>query len=581
MAPPTGGLSGAISRDGRYLAYVDWGHGDLFLHDFASDTNRRLTDTATDSMPGPKVEQFALQASLSMDGRHVAYTWYRGDRGREELRLIDIRGDGIPPSRLLLDNPDVEWFQPGDWSPDGRSMAVMLHRTDKTGQIGLLSVPDGALRVLKSVDWRGAQEMAFSPDGKYLAYDLPAGDNTEQRDIFVLATDGSREVPAIVSPSQDTVVGWSDDGKRLLFASDRSGSMALWSLPFLNGKVDGPPELLRRDIGQFWRLNLAQGKLYGMVKIQNAGGSVAGDVYTAAIDFATEKLVSPASLAVQTYVGNNTFPAWSRDGKYLAYASRRGTPGPEYFIIAIRSQETGEVREVSPAPGFNLLYTLAWTPDGRSLLAMGGDTKGRYGIFRVDAQTGRTSALMIKGEREGNPVPAGISPDGTKLYYGKRNYTAGEERGDSVWIEKDLTAGNQRELLRAPKWGLGALSPDGRYLVISGVDQAKPAALFLLPVAGGEPRRLAQETEMLVGPLDWTADSSAIYALKPPAELWRLPIDGGEPHKVNLKLEGSGLNGSLHIHPDGRSVAFQRRLAPKPEEVWVLENFLPSLTASK
>src|ERR1700692_2631291 len=59
-------------------------------------------------------------------------------------------------------------------------------------------------------------------------------------------------------PSQDTVVGWSDDGKRLLFASDRSGSMALWSLPFLNGKVDGPPELLRRDIGQFWGLNLAQ-----------------------------------------------------------------------------------------------------------------------------------------------------------------------------------------------------------------------------------------------------------------------------------------------------------------------------------
>ncbi|HWU38964.1 MAG TPA: hypothetical protein VN203_15040, partial [Candidatus Acidoferrum sp.] len=453
-------LAGAISRDGRYLAYTEWGHGDLFLHDFSLDTNRRLTDTATDRMPGPKVEQFAEEASLSRDGRRVAYTWYRGDHGRSELRLIDVKGEGIPQSRLLLDNQDVEWTDPGDWSPDGSSISVMVHRADKTGQIGMLSVADGALHVLKSVDWRGAQTMVFSPDGKYLAYDLPAGDNTEQRDIFVLATDGSREVPAVVSPSQDTVVGWSNDGKRLLFASDRSGSMALWSLPFLNGKVDGPPELLRRDIGQFWRLNFAEGKLYGMVHIQNAGGSVAGDVYTAAVDFATGKLLTPASLAVQTYVGNNDFPAWSPDGKYLAYASRRGSPGPEYFIIAIRSSETGEVREVSPAPGLKLLYTLAWAPDGRSLIAVGGDAKGRYGIFRVDAQTSRTSALMIKGEQEGHPLPAGISPDGTKLYYGKRRYTAGEERGDSVWIEKNLSTGSERELLRAPKWGPGALSPD-------------------------------------------------------------------------------------------------------------------------
>lgn len=135
---------------------------------------------------------------------------------------------------------------------------------------------------------------------------------------------------------------------------------------------------------------------------------------------------------------------------------------------------------------------------------------------------------------------------------------------------------------RPPRF-CGVLSPDGRYLVIGGVDPSKPEAPFLLPVAGGEPRRLVLETERLQGPLDWAADSSAIYALKPPAELWRLAIDGGEPRKVNLKVKGSRLNrmGLLRMHPDGRSVAFPARLAAKPAEVWVLENFLPSLTASK
>jgi Tol biopolymer transport system component len=579
--PSRGFLAGPISRDGRYLAYVDWGHGDLFLHDFSSDSNRRLTDGATVGLPGPKIEQYAEEASLSRDGRHVAFNWWRSDHDRTELRLIEIKGDGIPQSRLLLDNPDVEWIEPGGWSPDGKLIAVMLQRKDKTGQIALVSVSDGTLRLLKSVDWRGAQSITFSPDGKYLAYDLPAGDNSEQRDIFVLATDGSREVPAVVSPSQDIVVGWSDDGKRLLFASDRSGSMTLWSLPFVNGKVDGPPELLRRDIGQFWRLNFAQGRLHGVVHVQNSGLSIAGDVYTAAADFATEKLLSPAFLAVQTYVGNNNFPAWSRDGKYLAYASRRGSPGPEYFIIAIRSLETGEVREVSPSPGLKGLYALAWSPDGRSLIAMGADTKGRHGIFNVDVQTSRTSVLILKDWKGAHPVPAGISPDGTKLYYGKL-LLAGEERGDAVWIEKDLTAGSERELLRAPKWGPGAaLPPDGQYLVIGGVDPAKPG-LFLLPIAGGEPRRLPQLTGVLPVPLEWAADSRALYFLKAPAEVWRLPIDGGEPRKVNLRFEGSGLKiWALRVHPDGKQIAFQTPLASKPDEVWVLDNLLPTLTAGK
>src|SRR5205085_1006138 len=139
---------------------------------------------------------------------------------------------------------------PWDWSPDGKWIAVAISRVDKTAQIGIISVADGTLRVLKSVDWRGSTMLVFSPDGKYLAYDLTAGDGVEQRDVFVLAVDGSREIPAIVSPSQDVVIGWSNDGRRLLFASDRGGSVGLWSVRFVGGNVEGSPEVLRRDIGE-------------------------------------------------------------------------------------------------------------------------------------------------------------------------------------------------------------------------------------------------------------------------------------------------------------------------------------------
>jgi hypothetical protein len=61
--------------------------------------------------------------------------------------------------------------------------------------------------VLKSIDWRLSSKLFFSPDGKYLAYDMPAAETSDQRDVFVLAVDGSREVSAVVHPSDDVVMG--------------------------------------------------------------------------------------------------------------------------------------------------------------------------------------------------------------------------------------------------------------------------------------------------------------------------------------------------------------------------------------
>ena len=107
-----------------------------------------------------------------------------------------------------------------------------------------MSTADGSLRVLKSVNWDGPSEMFFSPDGQYLAFDVPANEG----DVCVLATDGSREIPAVVHPSRDVLVGWSPDGTRLLFGSDRNGTTSLWALPFADGKVQGSPALIKRDI---------------------------------------------------------------------------------------------------------------------------------------------------------------------------------------------------------------------------------------------------------------------------------------------------------------------------------------------
>jgi Tol biopolymer transport system component len=229
---------------------------------------------------------------------------------------------------------------------------------------------------------------------------------------------------------------------------------------------------------------------------------------------------------------------------------------------------------LSPSPAFDVFSSLIWAPDGRSLIASCRDVKGRNAIFAVDPQTGRASILVEQKEGEGIPRATGISPDGTKLYYAAANSPS-----IRFSFEKDLTTGRVKELHRGPRtWTNGNLSPDGRHLLVS--DPSNPGWLVILPTAEGEIRKIALENGGRG--LGWAPDGSAIYRIMQSGDIWRLPVDGSEPRKLDSKLEpdGPGL-GLFRIHPDGQQIAFETATAPKPQEVWVLENFMPTLAANK
>lgn len=98
---------------------------------------------------------------------------------------------------------------------------------------------DGSLRILKSVDWKGPTKIFFSPDSQSIAYDLAGTENSNERHVYIMALDGSRETAAVVHSSQNVIMGWSPDGRHLLFASDRSGSYGLGGLPVAGGKSVG------------------------------------------------------------------------------------------------------------------------------------------------------------------------------------------------------------------------------------------------------------------------------------------------------------------------------------------------------
>ena len=567
----------------------------LYLHDLATGADRQLTNTGTDGKSGENVvDEFAEEYAFTPDDSQLAYSWYRKDHDRYEIRVVDLRGAGVPPFRVIFDNPDVEWAGPENWSPDGKWLAVGIERKDKSNQIGLVSVQDGSLRVLRKVDWPPFGKIFFSPDGQYVGYDAPKPDLPQMHDVFVMSIDGSREIPVAPHRGQDAMAGWSPDGKELLFASDRSGALGLWGIQFEAGSTQGVPEF-KGDLGQHWKdsMGLTQsGALFSWLFDQGGGTS---SIKVASFDPAAGIVTSPGAEVAQGYPESDLAPAlWSPDGKYFAWTVQRGTGRAALTTIAVRSEETGAIRELRPK--LNRWSLQGWAPDSKSFLVQGTDLKGQRGYFAMDAQTGQVSPIILQMPNDLPLVNATWTADGRGIYY--RRPVAGNK--EFALIHRDLSSGVEKELLRTPSNSPVIVSPDGRYLAIASVDPATNSRLgLLIPAAGGESRVLmsvpagtAPETlsnydkgVTIVG-FKWAPDSRSLLLRKhfPEGqqqndEVWRVPIDGSAPVKTGLQLER---NSAFSMSPDWRRIAYTAVSDPRPkkqEEVWVLENFLAKAAA--
>jgi Tol biopolymer transport system component len=560
--PKVYSFGSTISPDGRFISFPDWETGELAIHDLSSGTDRRLTNKGGWS----ESEEFAEESVIAPDGKQVVYAWWDG-KTRYELRVIGISAGGTP--RTLYRNEDIEYIAPFDWSSDKKWIAVNIMRADRTVQIGIVDAESGALRVLKSGEWSGAGKLAFSPDGQLLAFDRPASDTGQQRDIFILAVDGSREIPAVRHPSMDTVVAWSTDGTKLLFASDRTGATGVWATPVRDGKPEGPAELVKSDVGPLYPLGLTRsGVLHYGLKV---GGP---DIHVVSIDFSSGKLLAPPSGATTQFMGSNRTPDWSPDGKYLVYVTQDRASATRFSILTIQEMETGTIRQLRPKLGY--IQLARWSPKGSEFLVVGVDLKARPGIYRVDAQTGEAAAVRTLASSE-NLRNVHWAPDGKRIYYGLQKL-AGDTAGETAIIERHLDSGQERELFRkkdiAPR-SIG-LSPDGRYMTVIAADRTD-AVLSVMPLDGSAPRELLRESrELWAGEFTtWTPDSEQVLLVRG-KEIWIMPLSGSPLKKVTLGL--NDMRG-IRAQPRGNQVVFFT--GANPEEIWTLENFLSGVPVKK
>ena len=601
-AGPEVQLLGSVSPDGRYLSSVDMrGTGNLIIRDIAAGTDRTLTGKT-----GWNSSDYAFKSIFSPDGEQVAYAWFSTEQFPEtggvsyELRIINRDGSGM---RRLYRNQETAYLQPHGWTPDGRWILALLQTVPpKTYQIVFISAEDGSVRVLKSLDWRHPINTSLSPDGKSIVYDFPPSEDSPQRDIYLLAADGSREVTLVKHGAHDMSPVWTPAGNEIVFTSDRSGQPGLWKLPVRGDGRAGAPSLVKPNLGLIRPMGFTlEGALYYGLEIgQN-------DVYRATLKPDASGYLSPPTMAVETYMGGNSVPDWSPNGEYLSYISRRGPAvrGGKSRVLVIRSLRTGEERELRAGINLTQLSVPRWSPDSRSLVTLAG-RKGRWGFYGVDAETGAHKMLVDVSVPEPTPnqrTPV-MLPDGKSLIHIRR--VPDREAGWRL-IVRNLETNSERILFRSRHLHTWALSPDGRQVAVSvssdgpmkkfevveGQSISLPErgfVLLVLRVNGGETREILRipRTEEVTG-LAWTSDSRHVLYIRQTVEsqlenprsterwpMWRVPAAGGEPLRTELSFQPDEML-SLRLHPDGRRLVYMtgRSEGAPSREIWVLENFLP------
>jgi len=458
---------------------------------------------------------------------------------------------------------------PLEWSPDSREILGTRRRSAAETDVVLMSTLDGSVRSVRTLE-HSPGRVALSPDGRSIAYDRAEDADETDRGIFLSAIDGGEETPVVTGPTYDSQPMWTPDGSGLVFASMRTGGPGLWLQRIRDGRAEGSPVLLDKDLEPFAPITLTR---RGSLFYNHRTGLM--DVYTAPIDPSTGDVTGAPANAANRFLGSNLGADWSPDGNTLVFASWRTLAGPGRNILVFHSMDTGREREVTL--DLDSVSGAGWSPDGRFIAVAGPDRKGVNAYRLMDPASGRIVKTLL-ARTGGIPFNSGAwDPDGAHAYLGS-TATGRVSR-------LDVSTGGEEPVYEAPSdsvLGNLSVSPDGRWIAFGLFLRAdKSARLRVIPSSGGGSRDLVNTPKagaaLRVG--GWTRDGRQILFVRViPAssehgqigELWAAPFHGGPARSLGLSQPALR---NVRVSPTGDRISFTTGFPDR--DIWVFENFLP------
>jgi tricorn protease len=396
-------------------------------------------------------------------------------------------------------------------------------------------------------------EAAFSPNGNTLAF---TGEYDGNVDVFTMPASGGVPKRLTYHPDPDRAVGWTPDGKRVLFRSTRL-SYSRFNQLYTVSTEGGLPEVLPLPMATFGAYS-PEGK--HMVYAPVDGGQFA----TSFTNFVAWKryrggtasylwLVNLADLSTEKIPrtdSNDICPMWIGDKIYFL-SDRNGqmtlfSYEPRRKAVTELIKNTGkDILSASAGPG-----GIVYEQFGQIHIYDIASGKGRPVPIEIEADLAEVRPHLQNFAKEIRN--AKISPSGARAVFEAHGeiLTAPAEKGDIRNLTN--TAGVME---RTPVW-----SPDGKSIAYFS-DESGEYALHIKPQNGeGEARKVAlQGKSAFYFDPRWSPDNKHIAFTDNELALWDVDVASGKLTKVDTDYSYE-LNRDFAWSPDSKWIAFVKSL---------------------
>ena len=362
-----------------------------------------------------------------------------------------------------------------------------------------------------------------------------------QARLFISNLDGSGEEPLTQPGELDYNASWSPKGDWIVFTSERAGSADLYRIhpdgTGLDRLTDDPAY---DDQGAF----SPDGTHVVFVTTRAAGTA---NLWI--LDVATHK-----ATPLTSGHGGDFRPAWSPDGKWIAFSSDRDSSLPsaegrwerlhQVDVYIVRPDGTG-VKRISEHGNF--CGSPKWTRDSRSVIAYCMSAQETY-TYRFGDEDGDTKLVQIdiaSGETKSVAAGPGVKLSPAVLPSGEIGYLRRDNSKKGVFYSGGRP-GPAGDDLRCPSW-----SPDGNHLVYSRYESKRTVEPRIL--WSRNPDYELASTYFLPAN-DPTGERFAVTKVNPNRASSLYIVDEGKPARTILERNEVILGPQWS--PDGRQIIF-------------------------
>jgi dipeptidyl aminopeptidase/acylaminoacyl peptidase len=419
----------------------------------------------------------------------------------------------------------IRWVTDPQISPDGRRVAYVVTTLDAKANeyrshVYVIDARGGESRQLTNGPKRDTSPR-WSPDGHHIAFVSERGDEKEKGQVWVIDAEGGEAWRLTKAEDGAGNPTWSPEGKRLAFTS----------------RVD----IRRAEKGP-------DGKPYPKVrkittlKYKSNGEGLIDDkrthIFVVDIDFSGREPVDAQALTRGDF--NHGPPRWSPDGKRVAFASARHATrdrdnASDLWVLDVpadRKTAAGLPRRLTETVG--AVSAPAWSPDGKQLAYLGHAHRKRpsgrhHRLWVVPASGGGKPRCLTENlDRNCN---SGVEPfwskDGTSLTFGVMD-------GGDCHLYVTAASRPAPAALLAGERQISAAKADGGRMAFLASDPTHPAEVFVAAENGSGEHALSRENEAWLSEVQLlarepvkavSADGTAVpaWAIRPSGARGRLP----------------------------------------------------------